>query len=461
MKRVLLLSALFGLHIVLKAQKVYFIYLQSETSTPFYVKMAGKIQSSTAEGYLIIPKLTDSTYLLTIGQPGKQTEPQFSITISRSDRGFLIKDFNGTPGLFDLQTMTIQRPVTSEATGSAVQTVAKNDNFTRLLARAADDTTLLSQPVVVQAPKAKPKDPKAEVVEPKQEVALKKDSAQQAVAAVSPPIENKGLSSTGLAKKDTMVNTPPVSPETLKETAVAIKEEAKPAITKQEITPVDDKTIETSTIEEDYKRSVVTKRSESSTSEGFGLVFIDTYKGVNDTIQLIIPNPKIVFADATQKQSSESPKFLEITSGKPDSVSKEVMEAGKDKEITGAGKEAPPEIKKEIGEVNATENSDQIKPKSQCQTVASDDDFFKLRRDMVARSNDDEMITQAKKYFKAKCYRTEQIKYLSNLFLSDEGKYQFFDAAFLHVSDQQRFASLQLELKDTYYINRFKALIGN
>ena len=174
MKRVLLLSALFGLHIVLKAQKVYFIYLQSETSTPFYVKMAGKIQSSTAEGYLIIPKLTDSTYLLTIGQPGKQTEPQFSITISRSDRGFLIKDFNGTPGLFDLQTMTIQRPVTSEATGSAVQTVAKNDNFTRLLARAADDTTLLSQPVVVQAPKAKPKDPKAEVVEPKQEVALKK-----------------------------------------------------------------------------------------------------------------------------------------------------------------------------------------------------------------------------------------------------------------------------------------------
>ena len=95
-----------------------------------------------------------------------------------------------------------------------------------------------------------------------------------------------------------MVNTPPVSSETLKETAVAIKEEAKPEITKQEITPVDDKTIETSTIEEDYKRSVVTKRSESSTSEGFGLVFIDTYKGVNDTIQLIIPNPKIVFLTA-------------------------------------------------------------------------------------------------------------------------------------------------------------------
>jgi hypothetical protein len=71
------------------------------------------------------------------------------------------------------------------------------------------------------------------------------------------------------------------------------------------------------------------------------------------------------------------------------------------------------------------------------------------------------MIAQAKKYFKTKCYRTEQIKYLSNLFLTDEGKYQLFDAAFMHVSDQEKFASLQLLIKDAYYLNRFKALIGN
>src|SRR5215216_65909 len=140
MKRVLLLSVLFGLHIVLKAQKVYFIYLQSETAAPFYVKMAGKIQSSTSEGYLIIPKLTDSTYLVTIGQPGKSGEPKFAITISRGDRGFLIKDFDGVPGLFDFLTLAVYKPITVE--GSATQTVTKNDNFTRLLAKAADDTTL-------------------------------------------------------------------------------------------------------------------------------------------------------------------------------------------------------------------------------------------------------------------------------------------------------------------------------
>jgi len=101
------------------------------------------------------------------------------------------------------------------------------------------------------------------------------------------------------------------------------------------------------------------------------------------------------------------------------------------------------------------------KLKAQCASVSTDDDFFKLRRDMTSKNSDEEMIAQAKKYFKAKCYRTEQIKYLSALFLTDESKYQFFDAAYMHVSDQERFPSLQLELKDNYYVNRFKALIGN
>ena len=46
MKRVLLLCALFCVHLGLKAQKVYFIYLQSENAAPFYIKMAGQIRSS-------------------------------------------------------------------------------------------------------------------------------------------------------------------------------------------------------------------------------------------------------------------------------------------------------------------------------------------------------------------------------------------------------------------------------
>ena len=38
------------------AQKVYFVYLQTEPEQPFFVKMNDKVFSSTASGYLILSK---------------------------------------------------------------------------------------------------------------------------------------------------------------------------------------------------------------------------------------------------------------------------------------------------------------------------------------------------------------------------------------------------------------------
>src|SRR5215211_1196405 len=186
MKRVLLLGVLFCLHFALKAQKVYFIYLQSETSAPFYVKMAGKIQSSTTNGYLILSKLVDSTYVITIGQPGRQEEPRFAITVSRGDRGFLIKNVDGTSSLFDLQTLALYKPISTETT-AATRTVTRNDNFTKLLAKAADDTTLLNQPVVVQQAKPKPKEVKPEEAVVKETVAVKPETTQPPVSTIPTP----------------------------------------------------------------------------------------------------------------------------------------------------------------------------------------------------------------------------------------------------------------------------------
>ena len=78
---------------------------------------------------------------------------------------------------------------------------------------------------------------------------------------------------------------------------------------------------------------------------------------------------------------------------------------------------------------------------------------------MAGASNDDAMITEAKKGFKTKCFSTLQVKNLSALFLTDGSKYNFFDAAYPHINDLENFSSLQSELKDEYFINRFKAMI--
>src|SRR4030095_1118516 len=71
----------------LKAQKVYFIYLQTDNQQPFYARMGEKIYNSTSSGYLILSNLRDSIYLVNIGIQGSQAPDQpYSITVNRKDQ---------------------------------------------------------------------------------------------------------------------------------------------------------------------------------------------------------------------------------------------------------------------------------------------------------------------------------------------------------------------------------------
>ena len=96
---------------------------------------------------------------------------------------------------------------------------------------------------------------------------------------------------------------------------------------------------------------------------------------------------------------------------------------------------------------------------SDCKDLANNNDFLKIRKRMAAEKDNDAMVFAAKKFFKTKCFSTEQIRNLSFLFLNDEGRYMFFDAAYPYTSDSERYPTLLSQLKDEYYINRFNALI--
>jgi hypothetical protein len=158
---------------------------------------------------------------------------------------------------------------------------------------------------------------------------------------------------------------------------------------------------------------------------GIGLVFLDLRSdNVVDTIRILIPPENREPLQPEPEQ--EEKKFLDITSA--DSAKKD--------------------------------NSNPVAVRSNnCKAVATDDDFFKLRKKMVGENGDNNMISEARKVFRTKCFSTTQIKNLGTLFLTDEYKYRFFDAAYQYVSDTGNFASLQGELKDEHYINRFKAML--
>ncbi len=187
-----------------------------------------------------------------------------------------------------------------------------------------------------------------------------------------------------------------------------------------------------------YKRSTIIKKSESSTTDGFGLVFIDNYQdGVKDTIRIIIPNPKPVVSPVKEAPKEER-KFLDINADLP---------RNKEEKTT--------EVKHAVSELPIVKQA----AKNNCVAEAVESDFFKLRKKMAAIEADDDMVNEARKYFKTKCFTATQVKYLSSLFLSDSGKYKFFDMAYSYVSDIENFSSLQAELIDDYYINRFKAML--
>jgi hypothetical protein len=220
---------------------------------------------------------------------------------------------------------------------------------------------------------------------------------------------------------------------------------------------------------EPFERSVIKKYSESSTSEGFGLVYFDKNGDQVDTIRLLIPNPKIIFSqpDTSKKAAvvfmdvkKEVEPVNEGTKEKSpvkDPVAEDDKRNSPDTLLANHAKEE--QVKKEPAkEERAVGGIIPAKPK--CRSQASESDFFKLRKNMASEESDEMMVEQAMKSFKSKCYTTEQVKYLSSLFLTSAGKYLFFDAAYMHVSDRENFPSLQSEIKDDYYSRRFKALIG-
>ncbi len=80
---------------LVKAQQNHFIYIQSETREPFYVEVNGGHYSSSPNGYLILSKLKDGAYDLTIGfARDKYPEQNFSYTINNKDAGFTLKQLD-------------------------------------------------------------------------------------------------------------------------------------------------------------------------------------------------------------------------------------------------------------------------------------------------------------------------------------------------------------------------------
>ncbi len=192
--------------------------------------------------------------------------------------------------------------------------------------------------------------------------------------------------------------------------------------------------------------------------DGKSITYAIFYDNTIDTVRVFIPIGKApakpidkTAEPVKQAVVKKEEKFLDIELPNPNSKPAEPVVVELKSDIVPIAKEEP---KKASDKPTVNFNSD-------CRAFATEDDFFKARKKMVAEDNDEAMVDAARKIFKTKCFSVEQIKNLSLLFLNDNSKYNFFDAAYPHASDSQNFLSLQAELKDEYYIKRFKAMVRN
>jgi hypothetical protein len=80
-----------------------YLFIQTENNQPFYLRLMGASLSSNATGYLLIPKLTDGEYELSIGFAQSDKEQKFTIKIEGKDLGFSLKqELDNTWSLFNL-----------------------------------------------------------------------------------------------------------------------------------------------------------------------------------------------------------------------------------------------------------------------------------------------------------------------------------------------------------------------
>ncbi|TMI61242.1 MAG: DUF4476 domain-containing protein [Bacteroidetes bacterium] len=438
MKRLFLFLVLAALSFSGFTQRVYFLYIQSESSQPFYIKLKDKIHSSASTGYLILSHLRDSTYDLSVGFPGKNMlEQNFSVKVSGKDHGYLLKNFEEKGwGLFDLQTAgTVMANNNIQSAVEKKEPFKKDESaFTQILAKASDDSTLLEKPEPKLKEEKKTEVAKEEVKTPAANgVANQPGVKTEAVKPDLKPLvvveaakQPEKTSEIVEEKKTEPIADKPVENKIAEQPPVQIKEEP------QEI--VGEKT---QVVPQGYKKSEVLRKSESSTTEGFGVTYIDEHSdGARDTIKILIPPPKVEM-QTEKTEGKEEKKFLDIS--------------------TDANKQESSVV---VTEPKAANPATVVAiKKNSCPSLANENDFFKLRKTMAGEADDAGMLSEAAKVFKKKCFTTEQIKNLSTLFLKDDGKYKFFDAAYLYVSDLENFPALQNELKDEYYLNRFKAML--
>lgn len=458
----------------------YFVYIQHEKHQPFYVKMNGKVISSSAKGYVILPKLPQGKVPLTIGfLKNELPEQEYTLRITgQRDYGYLLKNTQDKEfALYDLQTFATLKPVGGGASAAAPQedvavtrisddtasgetkammdsvqadvqaalaktatdtapasTPAKKSSFAEALDKVVKDDRPDDMPLEIAKPKPKPAEPvvveTAVVVDTPavdEEPAKKRNKRKDRKEREALTEEERALLSSVLeAEKQAAAD------EALKETATT--EEATVSAPVEEPAPTP-------------KKEKKKKKKDQAEPE-----FIDF--GEAGAVKSAAEKPaeavvETVVDEATPEVSAKEEREARRQKRKAEREAADRAAFLKDSIANSEYAAVPEEAeKKAIKMVN-----------SDCQKVLETDDFRKLLRTMNSKKTDEDMVDAFRRGTRAVCVSSEQVRALAQLIETEENRYQLLDAAYPRTYDSQNFSALGDLLKDDYYKGRFKAMV--
>lgn len=347
LKKVCLFLLLIIFSTSLSAQTAHFLYIQSDNSQVFYVRLNNKVFSSSELGYVIIPKLQPGKLSLIIGFPkNKWNAMNYNIDVEDKDLSFQLKKLDSLEWeLYDAQE---KHTVFRNNTNQQQELIENNnDEFSNILAEVSNNPKIKQTKKIIQT----------------------KDSSNLKLETNVKVVENvdSNLVDANIAQIEKERNEKP---------------------------------------ERKKEKERIQKDFSYIDSAGNLIKYVISDEDKSDTVSIFIPFSKEIKIDTSKSQ-----------------------------------------------QLNVVENSPKVKA-----SIATENDFLQLRKQMILEENEERMISISEKAFEQLAYTTDMVKNLSVLFLKEKNKLTFLLNAYKYVSDKQNYRPLSTVLSEEKSLIQFNQL---
>lgn len=468
----------------------FFVLIQADDNQAFYVRLNGQLYASSPAGHIILARLHDSLYAISIGLPGQTfPEKRYLLDIHRKDLALRLRFADSKWELYDRQGQALPTVADPSATGrQSLAGVKKDDAFSQLMSAIVQDTAVMYNNYAAASDSAHPGAPstfRPVIPSPHSGATFLIDSQNAAASSLTIPTSPPFIApATGTSHPATSFISPgtghpdtPYTPSAHDGSSIAHDTLATFLAVSTPSAPINspiggssahtlpiggpkrplpaDTPVSLSNAGPSSPTGVV-KLSERKSSKSLRMVYTDRAADKkSDTIDVLIPFDSPAISTGHPTHSTDPTRGASTRVQSPDTLDASAInhalhpDSSKNSAtLNNSAAPASPVAARQtlIPFVN-----------SDCHAFATDYDVDKLRIRMLDVQKDDDRLLAARKVFKTKCFTTHQIRALSEVFATDAAKFKFLETAYPFCSDDN-FPDLISLLADPVYAGRFRTM---